>query len=65
MTSEEANLIAMNQMSLPDIIKFAVNKEKYTQLNFYIEFTKAFLNFISAHLQVVIVSQNENLKIEI
>ncbi|HQU82264.1 MAG TPA: hypothetical protein PKY59_04025 [Pyrinomonadaceae bacterium] len=47
-------------MNLPEIVKFAVNKENYTKLEFYIEFTKVFLNVIPEHLQAVIVSQNEN-----
>lgn len=47
-------------MNLTDIVKFAVNKENFTELDFYIEFTKMFLNFIPEHLQAVIVSQNEN-----
>ena len=47
-------------MNLPDIVKFAVNKENFTKLDFYIEFAKVFLNFIPEHLQAVIVSQNEN-----
>lgn len=47
-------------MNLPEIVKFAINKENFSQLNDYIEFTKAFLNIIPGHLQAVIVSQNEN-----
>ena len=47
-------------MNLSDIVKFAVNKVNFSQLNDYIEFTKTFLNIIPEHLQAVIVSQNEN-----
>ena len=47
-------------MNLPDIVKFAVNKGNFTELNSYIEFANVFLNSISDHLQAVIVSQNEN-----
>lgn len=47
-------------MNLTDIVKSAVRKENFTELNSYIEFTKSFLEFIPEHLQAVIVSQNEN-----
>lgn len=47
-------------MNLLDIVKFTVNKENFSELNFYIEFTKIFLDIIPEHLQAVIVSQNEN-----
>jgi hypothetical protein len=47
-------------MKLSEIVKLATTKEKFLELNDYIEFTKIFLDFAHNGLQAVIVSQNEN-----
>ena len=47
-------------MKLEDIVAHAINKQKFTDLNGYIEFCRLYLDYVSEHLQAVIVSQNEN-----
>ena len=47
-------------MKLKDIVGHAIDKKKFKDLNGYIEFCKIYLEFVSEHLQAVIVSQNEN-----
>jgi hypothetical protein len=47
-------------MKLKDIVAHAINKEKFKDLNGYIEFCRNYLDYVEEHLQAVIVSQNEN-----
>lgn len=47
-------------MKLKDIVAHAINKKKFTDLNGYVEFCRIYLDYVSEHLQAVIVSQNEN-----
>lgn len=47
-------------MKLKDIVAHAIDKKKFKDLNGYIEFCKIYLEYVSEHLQAVIVSQNEN-----
>ena len=47
-------------MNLKNIVAHAINKDKFKTLNGYIEFCKIYLDYISEHLQAIIVSQNEN-----
>lgn len=47
-------------MKLKDIVAHAIDKKKFSDLKSYIEFSKIYLDYVSEHLQAVIVSQNEN-----
>lgn len=47
-------------MKLKDIVGHAIDKDKFKTLNGYIDFCKIYLDYVSKHLQAVIVSQNEN-----
>lgn len=47
-------------MKLKDIVAHAIDKKKFSDLKGYIEFCKIYLDYVSEHLQAVIVSQNEN-----
>ena len=49
-------------MSIETLRAFVINKENFSSLNDYIEFTTDYLSFISDNnnIQATIVSQNEN-----
>lgn len=47
-------------MSLHRIVETASNKTNFTEIEDYINFCKAYLEFLASGLQAVIVSQNEN-----
>jgi len=47
-------------MNIQLLIEKALNKTNFITLQNYIDFAKEFLDFVSQHLQAVIVSQNEN-----
>jgi hypothetical protein len=47
-------------MKLQKIVAKAINKDNFHSLQAYIDFAQTYLDFISEHLQAVIVSQNEN-----
>jgi hypothetical protein len=47
-------------VSLHRIVEQAADKTRFTKIADYIDFCKAYLEFISGGLQAVIVSQNEN-----
>lgn len=47
-------------MKLKDIVAHAIDKKKFSDLKAYIEFCKIYLDYVSEHLQAVIVSKNEN-----
>jgi len=47
-------------MKLKDIVKHAIDKKKFRDLNGYIDFCRIYLDYVGEHLQAVIVSQNEN-----
>lgn len=46
-------------MSLKKLVARATNKERFTQIEDFVEFALAFLDFAAAGLQAVIVSRNE------
>lgn len=46
-------------MSLQNLVSWAVNKERFIEIEDYIAFCKAYLEFIENGLQATIVSQNE------
>ena len=47
-------------MNISKIVNKALDKTNFTSLQGYIDFTQEYLDFITEHLQAVIVSQNEN-----
>jgi hypothetical protein len=47
-------------MKLKDVVARAIDKNKFKDLNGYIEFCRIYLDYVAVHLQAVIVSQNEN-----
>jgi len=46
-------------MSIKNLLRHATNKNNFTDLESYIEFTQRYLDFVESGLQAVIVSQNE------
>ncbi len=47
-------------MSLSSLVHLATNKQNFLSVSDYIQFCKAYLEFVATGLQAVIVSQNEN-----
>ncbi len=47
-------------MNIQTLVSKALNKTNFITLQNFIDFTKEYLDFISHHLQAVIVSQNEH-----
>jgi hypothetical protein len=47
-------------MKLKDLVAHAIDKNKFKDLNGYVEFCRIYLEYIAEHLQATIVSQNEN-----
>lgn len=47
-------------MNLNELIAYALNKDNFTTVEGYLEFSKYYLEFIKTNLQAVIVSKNEN-----
>jgi|ERR1017187_6567249 hypothetical protein len=47
-------------MKLKDLVAHAIDKNKFKNLNGYVDFCTIYLEYISEHLQATIVSQNEN-----
>ena len=47
-------------MKLKQLVKRASNKENFSCLKNYAEFSQLYLEFINSNLQAVIVSRNEN-----
>ena len=47
-------------MKIQRLVEKALDKTNFTTLQNYIDFAKEYLEFVSQHLQAVIVSQNEN-----